>query len=230
MMKRCKHSRSTSSFTLIELLAVMGIMMLMASIAVMSYFGATRGAAARSAVSHLRNSLSFARQTAIMNRRSAYVIFEEGTNFYSYVTCLHHGSGSGSGRILSPGEDSDWSGLVAGGAVYNLDEGLGSIIIEVSDTYVKTTNSIWGGGGGGSDVKYGWPVQETIFLPQNFVVAESGEEALPETVVFGSDGTVRASGHDIEVFESIAGIKEPAKIEVTVEGLTGFTSVSWPDD
>ena len=223
MMRRSEEKARNGGFTLLELLAVMGIMMLMASIAVMSYFGATRGAAARSAVSHLRNNLSFARQTAIMNRRSAYVMFQQNSNTYSYVICLHQGTGSGSGTVLSPGEYSDWSGLVAGGEVYNLEDGLGSIIKTVTSTSITTSNSIWNG-----IDKYGWPIQQKMYLPRNYVVTEGGEDVLPEVVEFRPDGTARVSGYEIDVFEQLPGVSDPPRIRVSVEGLTGFTSVSWP--
>ena len=211
-------------FTLIELLAVMGIMMLMAGIAVMSYFGATRGAAARAAIGHLQNTLSLARQSAIMNRRSAYVIFEELSNTYSYVVCLHHGTGTGDGSTLRPGKYADWSGLQRGAEIYNLDDGVSSIISNVTETSFTTDNPIWGHG----SKKYGWLIQERMYLPRNFVVAEAGQETLPEPVVFNPDGSTRVSGYEIDVYEAIPGMSEYSKIRVSVENLTGFTSVSWP--
>ena len=224
MMKVNRRRDGERGFTLLELLAVMGIMMLMAGIAVMSYFGATRGAAARSAVSHLQNNLSFARQTAIMNRRSAYLIFEAKSNVYAYVVCLQNGTGTGSGTALSPAEYSDWSGLVENAEVYNLEDGVGSIIDDVTGSSFTTSNSIWNG-----QDKYGWPIQKKMYLPRNFVVAEVGLDTLPEAVVFRPDGTVRVSGYEFEVFESLPGVSDPVKVRVTVEGLTGFTSVEWPD-
>ena len=230
-MRSGKDIRPHRAFTLVELLAVMGIMMLMATVAVMSYIGATRGAATRSAVQHLQNSLSFARQTAIMNRRSAYVIFQQGSNYHSYVVCLHNGSGEGDGVILTPDKYGDWSGLTENGLVYNLDDGEGSIITNLLGSSIQTVDSIWDFG----TKKYGWPIQKEITLPRHFVVAEAGEDTLPETVRFGSDGTLRyassgrlrINGQRIDIYEALPGIKDPPRVQVEVE-LTGFSSVTWP--
>ena len=228
-MRRLEEKGRNGGFTLLELLAVMGIMMLMAGIAVMSYFGAMRGAATRAAVSHLRNSLSFARQTAIMNRRSAYVIFERGSNYYSYVVCLRQGkAASGGGTQMAPGEYADWSGLKAGSPIYNLDTGIGAIIQTVSPLSIVTTNLektiSWSAGDG-----YGWPIQEKMHLPLHFVVAESGTDDLPESVEFKSNGTVSQSGYEIDIYESISETETQTRITLKVERLTGFISVSWPE-
>ena len=67
-----------------------------------------------------------------------------------------------------------------------------------------------------------------MYLPRNYLVREGGEDVLPEVVEFRPDGTTRVSGYEIDVFEQLPGVSSPTRIRVTVEGLTGFTSVSWP--
>jgi len=62
-------------FSLMELLAVMSIMGLLSTLAVTSYFGAVRGMARRSAISHVFNSLTLARQRACMEGSRVGVMF-----------------------------------------------------------------------------------------------------------------------------------------------------------
>ena len=72
-MKRARHG-----FTLLELLVVVGIMVLLMSIAVASYIGIRRGAEIRGAVMTLRTTLMLARQTAVTQRKSVTVEFQPG--------------------------------------------------------------------------------------------------------------------------------------------------------
>jgi type II secretory pathway pseudopilin PulG len=76
----------------------MGIMALLTTIAVTSYFGASRGMTRRSAVKHFANTLILARQRACMeNSRISVVIFNEITGLQnndvtpSYVICKELG-------------------------------------------------------------------------------------------------------------------------------------------
>jgi len=218
--------RRRKGFTLIELLAVMGIMILMATVALVSYFGATRGAAIRSAASHLQDTLRFARQTAILNRKRAYVMFREEDGAYVYAVCLHHGTGTGSGVTLAPDEYSDWSGIVSGGRIWNLNDGTSSVVSNVYGTSFTTVDSIWSG-----TSRYGWEIQPEMYLPRNIVVMHKDEPegTLPETVIFSSDGTVRVDPYEIWTYESIPGMTEPVRVTIKVAGLTGFTSVHWPE-
>lgn len=55
-----------SGFTLLELLTVIAIMALLSTLAVTSYFGAIRGMTRRSAVKHLVNTLTLAKQQAAL--------------------------------------------------------------------------------------------------------------------------------------------------------------------
>ncbi len=85
-------------FSLMELLAVMSIMALLTTLAVISYFGAVRGMTRRSAVKHFANTLILARQRACMeNSRISVVVFNEITGLKSddvtpsYVICKELG-------------------------------------------------------------------------------------------------------------------------------------------
>ena len=93
-----KSNRRAEGFSLMELLAVMAIMALLTTLAVTSYFGAVRGMARRSAVSHFANTLILARQRACMeNSRICVMAFNEITGAQntdvtpSYVVCKELG-------------------------------------------------------------------------------------------------------------------------------------------
>lgn len=73
-----------SAFTLIELLAVMAIMLLLSALVVGGYFGMVRGSAAISARDHLYNSLTLARQRAMMNGTRTYLVVTD-ENEYAIV-------------------------------------------------------------------------------------------------------------------------------------------------
>jgi len=218
-MKGNRHS----AFTLIELLSVMAIMVMMAVIAVTSYWGATRGAAMRGAVSHLQDSLLLARQTAIMNRKAAYMFFAEGSERDSYVVCLRHGKRRA--ESMSPDEllvdqYASQEGLVEDSIVYNLDSGESSVITSVQEDppFLKavTAEGIWSG-----TCSYGWEASSTNFLPLGFSIHDEELGGFPDRVVFNPDGTTRMSGYHLK-------LREPAGAqghgEVLVAGLTGFVS------
>ena len=77
-MKRDDKIRSPRrGFTLIELLAVLAIMMILGGVGVAAYFGMSTGMALGSAVNHLRATIMLARQNAMVNGHSTYVILEQ---------------------------------------------------------------------------------------------------------------------------------------------------------
>ena len=74
-MKRRVKLQTRFGFTLLELLAVMSIMALLTTLAVTSYFSAISGMARRSALKHVVNTLSLARQRACMEGARVSVMF-----------------------------------------------------------------------------------------------------------------------------------------------------------
>jgi len=72
--------RTRNGFTMIELLVVIGIMVLLMSIAVASYVGIRRGAEIRGAVMTLRTTLMLARQESVTKRRTVDVQFVKGAS------------------------------------------------------------------------------------------------------------------------------------------------------
>jgi hypothetical protein len=196
----------------------MGIMVMLTVVAVTSYFGATRGAAMRGAVSHLQDTLTLARQTAIMRQRDAYIVFNTNGPCQSYVVCLAFGSGNGSGRVFSPDRYGDWSGIITNALVYNLNSGASSTITALNSNQSFTTaDAIWAGRS-----PYGWEVNPETYLPRNFKVEDAKTHALPGTVIYKSDGTTVVGGYAMEILEDVI---NPAGVgKVRVEGLTGFVT------
>jgi len=225
-------ARGTTSFkfafTLLELLTVMGIMMIIAAIVVGSYFNMTRGAGMRSALSHLRSTLQFARQTAIMNGKKTYVIFGQNSTNAWYVTCRHEGTGNGSGTALTD-EYTDWSTVEKGTTIYNLDTGMNSVITkippETSPGQIQTTNSIpsmWGAPG---LHRYGWEIHPRTYLPRGFQFGSgTSPGAPPVTIIFNGDGTTRSTPYEITIYEKIHPQSGDPHGKVVVAGLTGFVS------
>lgn len=69
--------RAPNGFTLLELLVVIGIMVLLMSIAVAGFIGIRRGAEIRGGVMTLRTTLMLARQEAVTKRRNVVVEFKK---------------------------------------------------------------------------------------------------------------------------------------------------------
>lgn len=66
-----------AGFTVLELLVVIGIMVLLMSVAAAGYIGIRRGAEIRGAVMTLRSTMMLARQEAVTKRRSVTVEFRK---------------------------------------------------------------------------------------------------------------------------------------------------------
>jgi len=218
MRRAGRAGRQAGGFTLIELLAVMAIMMLMTVIAMTSYFGATRGAAMRGAITHLQDTLTLARQAAIMQRRAAHVLFSSQGEAPSYVICLHEGTGTGDAtrKVLGLDEFDNREGLVQGGEVYNLNTGARTTIATVHAQSITTQDAIWTG-----ECKYGWAVSPTVQLPDGFTLWEVPPGRFPLSVLFNPDGTTRTEDYTIRVLEET---DTRGYGEVKVAGPTGFVS------
>ena len=225
-------------FTLIELLVVMAIMGIMAGIGVASYFELIRGTAVRSAVSHLSDTLSLARQMAVMNGKRVYVVFGREPKDAGqpekpawYAVCRHEGTGAGAsgGRVLRD-RFGYFEEEIVGARIYNVSSPGNvrwSAIEEVPATgdQLKTEESIWRNG----DNKYGWEINPRTYLPKGIQFGDGTDSDLPSAVVFNADGTTRLNGYRIDVVEKIheSGASGIRNRRVTVAGLTGLVSVQW---
>ena len=185
-------------FTLIELLAVMMIMAMMSAVAVSSYFAATRGAAMRAAIAHLRGALHLARQTAIMHGRSAYLLVDET----GYSLCKVEGLGTGQGKSLRD-EYADWSNLSTNMRIFNLSSSDGrnalvKFIGQDTNTAIwnlQTDSAIWT-----AQSKYGWELYPKSVFPRGFKFMSG----FPRRVIFRADGTIEdAQGYEFEIVEEI---------------------------
>ena len=74
---------AAGAFTLIELLVVIGIMAVLAALALPAFTGMGRGQSMRSAVAQVRSTLSLARQWAITRNEITYVVFPGASDVYS---------------------------------------------------------------------------------------------------------------------------------------------------
>ncbi len=80
--------RRRQGFTLIELIAVMGVILAISMIVVGSYIGITRAMAARAGISHLANAVRLTRQHACMDGQRTYLYVLDETR---YVICRRAG-------------------------------------------------------------------------------------------------------------------------------------------
>lgn len=80
--------RARAAFTLIELVAVIGIILMMTVVVVGSYVGITRAIAARAGINHVRNAVLVTRQHACMDGQRTYLYV---LNESEYVICRRAG-------------------------------------------------------------------------------------------------------------------------------------------
>jgi prepilin-type N-terminal cleavage/methylation domain-containing protein len=161
-----------SGFSMLELLAVMSIAALLTTLAVTSYFSAVRGMGRRSAVKHLANTLTVARQRACMdNARVSVVLFNEVSGVDesgdmemtpSYVICKEMGrityaAGSALGDEYTAldaifgleraeGDPNDYQGFdaKAGGIrLYNMTSGGSSYVYPLVRAHSLRTDSAY---------------------------------------------------------------------------------------
>ena len=210
-----KYQSTKKGFTLLELLAVMGIMLIMATIGITAYRGMVTGSGITASLGHLRQTLSLARQQAIMQGKNAYVVFVQTTNESWYVTCLGQGTKTdryGSARYLVDKYESELGQVASSSVLFNLSKDkavYGQTFSEVSSAPIYDSallaweivvdDPIWTDG-----ARYGWEVSKRVQLPRGFRFVESP----PSTVRFKPNGTTcdvkgnfLGDEHDIEIRE-----------------------------
>lgn len=203
-MRKRKYS-GVRGFTLLELLAVMAIMLILSSLAVTGYRAMISGSGVGAAVGHLRQTLDLARQTAIMQGKSSYVVFYQDTGTAWYVTCMGEGYKTDGGGGILVDAYSAGASMSLGMDVFNLssDEARWGQIIDVQDAngdgikeYTLSASGI------GIDDRYGWMVSQKVYLPRGFWFQDSS----PDTVRFKPDGTACSPGglpknFDVYIYE-----------------------------
>jgi len=224
-------------FTLIELLSVMAIMMIIAGIAVASYFGMVRGVGMRSGVAHLRATLLLARQAAVMNGKRTCVIFGQSQTNAWYVVVQEAGRLTDVWKVptrtrIGDGY-SDWSYLggedIIGSTIYNLEGACldhALVLTNVVDTngvtvFLYTTND----GNWDEYDSYGWEMHPWNTLPSKYQFGDGEDrEKIPVAVEFSGDGTTSRE-YPIQIYESLHCDPTDPHATVRVAKFTGFVSV-----
>jgi len=218
-----------TGFTLLELLFVMAIIAIIAAMTTIGYFANVKAMANKSAVLHLTRNLDFARQTAVMQGRSIYVIFDQdGTNAW-YSICRKEGEITRKSGPYYLDVYGDLSGISAGLKVYNLDTGeSGLVTTNVSQAPFGWGMSIDPDIFNGQMASYGWEICQRVHLPRGFRFGDGtrikGDGKTPETVIFTSEGTTGLSDIRIDIVD-IAKASTGAGFRfarVTVCGTTGY--------
>ena len=214
--------RNTSGFTLLELLAVMAIILIMATIATTGYRAMISGTGISASLSHLRQAMELARQSAIMQGKSAFVVFYQDANTAWYVTCLGEGYNDTAApqQIVDP-YNAELVSLQVGSLLHNLSEPLATFSdvkqVEANGAVITVTceDKIWS-----IHDRYGWEVVKRIQLPRGFWFKDDD----PETIRFKPVGTATDisgspfGGRRVEIYEETRPEKVYA-IEVADNGL-----------
>ena len=234
-----KKKRNTG-FTLVELLAVMGLLIMMTSLTYMSYINATRGASMKSSVSHLVSSLQLTRQSAIMTGKKTHLVFNQdraGGQPPYFIICAQGGQAQYAGNYAGGGQTiidryAEWEQKLVGGTVYNLENGKSASIKQIT----TTTNGrmlgvgnypIWNTPVGPSYpvIYYGYPVYTKRHLAKGIMFNDGGSNSLPDIVSYNSDGTVRLLDYEIKLFEEPRPLLTDPYSLITVAGVSGFVGV-----
>ena len=231
-------NRWSKAFTLIELLTVMAIMVIIATIVMMGYFGTTRGMASKSAAQHISQSLNLARQSAIMQGRKVCVVFGQNRSNSWYSIVLKEGHMYTHDMKKKKDEFSDWSTLAGTTSiVYNLLNGeTGTLcnITNASDTWFGTLYE-------SSDfnfhdgIPYGFELYPRTMLPKGLQFgsdAGAPEDHVPEAIMFSAegfpltlDGLPQTAPYTLQIVEKIHASAGDKCVEITVNGSTGFVEV-----
>ncbi len=191
-----KAKRRGEGFTLIELLTVMGIVVIMAGIGIASYFSLTKGIRGSSAAHHLRSTLRFARQIALLDGRKIVVLFNEESNRCSYVTCSHEGTGRAEPGVLIDRFGNLELNAGQSAKIYNLGTGQSTTVTRTYtnadfEVVMETSDNIWSG----SNNEYGWEVRPVNRLPEGL---EWDSRPMNNRFDFYSDGQASADSVSVE--------------------------------
>jgi Tfp pilus assembly protein FimT len=246
---RGKYGVCGEGFTILELLIVMGIMVIMASVGLLGFFGSVRGIAARSAAMHLSQTISLARQNAIILGKRVYIMFgREGENYwYSMVskegsiTYDSAGGGATPGALTVGDDFGELSSLASNCVIYNLSRRDSSTLQYYTGMVTDVRERLVSGNlmwimqvvpdvlRTGDD--YGWEIMPKNLLPRGNLFNE-----MPEPIVFAPEGwplnldgtrALNSSYRRIQIVEAIA--KDSANrrcVQVDVRGITGIADVN----
>jgi prepilin-type N-terminal cleavage/methylation domain-containing protein len=235
-------------FTIIEMLIVMGIMVILMTIAVASWFGLRRGAEMRGAINSVKTTLDLARQQAVTRQKNVAVVYRQNiSNATIYV--FEKG-----GRVAAG--DHTWFNVADGSLLpqythtnefvcsIRVDPGNGSVSCGMGTVLGTTTNqpgvvtvrlnsrglrdkvdnvAYWELGD-----EYGWAAHAQYNLPPAIQFGSGLPQDAPDPVLLSPDG--RAGGLaqvDIRIQEKI-GDPVPQKAIITLYPLTGITRVTFP--
>lgn len=195
--------RCRAAFTLMELLVVIAIMAVISTIAVGGYFGMIRAAAYSSAHDNVYNTLSLARQRAVIDGKVTSVMILNATN---YVVVRAIGRISHVDNDVAHDAYTDLSGAVTPTGkkigIYNLDaeDSKKGVVkqVRIEDAALGLTDPTDGSGfnvkgyrfaGAGKDFfvvgdRYGFALHSQQSLPRGYLFANS-----PQEVRFKNDGS-----------------------------------------
>ena len=215
------HKQHLASFTLIELLGVMSIIVMMTVVGMSSYIAVTRGAALRSGVDHVRQTLMLSRQTAILKSKSAKIYFDKDNA--SFIACLRAGTVTGTDgtvKFFDRYANLDEPAL-SNGDIFRLPEGQGSscvkskiLRVNVEENSIETADPIWA-----LHDEYGWEICPEKFLPPGIIFESIDPD---EPVVYNSKGETTKE-YTIKIREKI---NPNYRMVIVIRRLTGFIEIS----
>jgi type II secretory pathway pseudopilin PulG len=230
----------------LELILVMGLMVIVMSIAVASWIGLRRGAEMRGAVAGIQATLNLARQHAVTRRTPTIVVFRQTTTNSYYLVFAREGRANGQSRQILTDNSNPWVDPVTGqnnslvGKYYcnRTDGSMGEAAtntgssVTFKDPGLDITSATWKDGD-----RYAGQVNEITYLPpgvlftNNVNLSVNGKNIrVPDRIVFLPDGT--AEGVDqkkIYLISRSVAAEVADKQKLTVYSLTGLTEVKeWP--
>ena len=172
----CRAAGRTKGFTLVEMLVVVALMGLMLSLTIANFSDIGRGTKMRAAANELRSTIGLARQWAIANRESLFMLIpDDKASLYSGLPPTEKEQKQHRAYALyskSKGYLRDWSYLPDG--VYFVDQ-LNTTLVN-PDPRIKPANNV---------------LREGTLGKYPFPTASSGTPTL-NAIEFRPDGTLRS--------------------------------------
>jgi len=217
----------------------MAIMVIIATIVMMGYFGTTRGMASKSAAQHISQSLNLARQSAIMQGKRVCVVFGQNRSNSWYAIVLKEGHLYTHSGTMKKDEFSDWSGLVGASSIlYNIENGVTGMLYDVTNAADTWYGRLREGSGFNftEGIPYGWELYPTTMLPRGLQFGANvgaPETDIPDPLMFSPegfplnvDGSPRMSPYRLQIVEKTHATGSDKCVEITVKGSTGFVEVN----